>query len=104
MYLFSITINIEDSVRDEWIIWVNRKVKPLLKDGSLVYDFRILRVMSEEENSGTSYSFQYHIRTLKEIEDFEERYDREVAVDMYRFYSEKFVEFRTRLEVVDWEI
>ena len=104
MYLYSININIEDSVREEWTIWVNNKLKPLLKEETLVYDFRILRILSEEENSGTSYSFQYHIRTLNEIEAFEERYDREVAVDMYKIYSEKFVEFRTKLELVDWEM
>ena len=104
MYLFSITINIDDNVRDEWLIWVNRKLKPLLADKSLIKDFRVLRILSEEQNNGSSYSFQYHLHNWEGVEKFEERYDLEVAIDMYRFYKEKFVEFRTRLEVVDWEM
>jgi hypothetical protein len=104
MYLFSITINIEDSVQEEWMKWVNTKVKPIISDKNLVYDFRVLRIISEEPNNGSSYSFQYHLHDEEGIEVFEERYDREVAADMYRFYKEKFVEFRTRLEVVEWEL
>src|SRR5262249_10888400 len=102
MYLLSITINIEDEWKDEWMSWVNTKVKLILSDKNLVHDFRILKIMKEEPGQGSTYSFQYHIADLERVELFEERYDREVAVEMYRFYKEKFVEFRTRLEVVDW--
>jgi hypothetical protein len=104
MYLFSITINIEDEVKEDWMAWVNEKIKPILTDKTLVHDFRILKILSEETNNGSSYSFQYHLHDWKGVELFEERYDREVAVDMYRFYKEKFVEFRTRLEVIDWKL
>ena len=104
MYLFSITINIEDSLCEEWFSWVNLKIKPLLLNDSLVQKFRVLKVLSEEENNGTSFSFQYDIATLVDINLFEERYDTEVAIEMYRLYSEKFVEFRTRLEVVEWKL
>ena len=102
MYLFSITINIEDSHQEEWLTWVNKELKLLLSDKELVHDFRLLKILSEESGNGTSYSFQYHLRDQESVELFEERYDREIATAMYRLYKEKFVEFRTRLEVIDW--
>ncbi len=102
MYLLSITINIEDDLRDEWMAWVNPKIKLILSDENLVQDFRVLKIMKEEPGQGSTYSFQYHLADLATVERFEERYDREVAMDMYRFYKEKFVEFRTKLEVVAW--
>ncbi len=104
MYLFSITINIEDSHQKEWLSWVAEELKKLLADKELVQDFRLLKILSEEPNSGSSYSFQYHLSDLAKVELFEERYDREVAVGMYKRYDEKFVEFRTRLEVINWKL
>jgi hypothetical protein len=104
MYLFSITINIEDSHQKEWLSWVKAALNKLLTDKALVQDFRLLKILSEEPNSGSSFSFQYHLSNLADVELFEDRYDREVAVGMYRLYDEKFVEFRTRLEVIDWKL
>ncbi len=102
MYLLSITINIEDDLRDEWMSWVNSKIKIILADKELVKDFRVLKIMKEEPGQGSTYSFQYHLADLEKVDFFEERYNREVAAEMYRFYKEKFVEFRTKLEVVNW--
>ncbi len=104
MYLLSITINIEDQLRDEWMAWVTAKVKSILSDKALVQDFRVLKIVKEEPGQGSTYSFQYHLQDLAGVDLFEERYDREVAAEMYRFYNEKFVEFRTKLEVVDWGV
>jgi hypothetical protein len=104
MYLFSITINIEEGIKEEWMSWINTKVKVLLADKNLVNDFRLLKIMMEEAGQGSTYSFQYHLPSLQDVEVFEELYDREIAADMYRFYNEKFVEFRTRLEVIDWNL
>ncbi len=103
MYLFSITINVDDEVREELLEWVNGKIRPLLTDKALVYDFRVLKILSDETGHGTSYSFQYHLHNWEGVETFEERYDNEVAAGMYRFYKEKFVEFRTRLELINWK-
>ena len=104
MYLLSITINIEDGIKEEWMSWINTKVKSILADKKFVQDFRILKIMVEEPGQGSTYSFQYHLPNLEAVDLFEEVYDREVAADMYRFYKEKFVEFRTRLEVIDWNL
>ena len=101
--MLSITINIEDDLRDEWMAWVTPKVNSILGDKKLVHDFRILKIVKEEPGMGSTYSFQYHLASQGHIELFEERYNREVAAEMYRFYKEKFVEFRTKLEVVDWK-
>lgn len=104
MYLLSITINIEDDLRDEWMSWVNAKINAILADKNLVHDFRILRIMKEEPGQGSTYSFQYHLNDLMRVKLFEQRYNQEVAAEMFRFYKEKFVEFRTMLEVVDWKM
>ena len=104
MYLFSITINIEDYAREEWLAWVTRKLGPLITDKNLVHNFSLLKILSEEPNNGSSYSFQYHLHNMEGVDLFEKRYDREIALEMHSLYKEKFVEFRTRLEVIDWKL
>jgi hypothetical protein len=101
MYLLSITINVDDQVRDELLEWINLRLKKMTSDKSLVHAFRMFRLISEEPGNGSTYSFQYQIPSIVEIDVFEEEYDRAIAVDMYRFYKDKFVEFRSRLELLD---
>jgi hypothetical protein len=104
MNVLSITVNIDNDVKMEWLVWMKSKVEALLTDTKIVHHFRILKIVTEELEDGSNYSFQFYLTDLNKLQKFEEHYDLEVATDMYRFYREKFVEFRTKLEVIDWDL
>jgi len=102
MYLYSITINIEDQVNDHWLDWMKPKVDQLLQHEGLVRQFRVLRILSEELDNGSSYSFQYHLPDEASIETFNALYNTLIANDMLLHYRNKFVEFRTPLLELEW--
>jgi hypothetical protein len=57
MFIYNVTINIEDSVHEEWKGWMMGIHIPEVLATGLFQECRFTRVMVDEE-SGTTYSIQ----------------------------------------------
>lgn len=99
MYIYNVTVNIEDDVRDEWLTWMKEHHIPDVLRTGLFIDGRILRVMVDEE-SGTTYSIQYKVKDLEALKLYEEMYAPGLRKEHSDKYEGKFVAFRTVLEHV----
>lgn len=99
MYIYNVTINIEDSVHDPWLRWMRDEHIPSMLSTGKFSGALMTRVMVEEEMGGSTYSIQY--RT-----DSKSTLDRYYAEDAERLRSQskafegKFVVFRTELQIV----
>ena len=99
MIIYNVTVNIEDDVHHEWLKWLKEKHVPdVMKTGCFVEN-KICKLLVREE-AGTSYSIQY---TCNSMDDYQ-RYQREHAPRLQKEhadkYANKFVAFRTLMEVV----
>lgn len=104
MYLYSITINIDDDVHQEWLEWMRTVFVPALFDTKLFVKKNFLRMMNEEKTDGTmTYSLQLFMANLEDYQRYEEVYCYDHQVMMYSKYNNKIVEFRTLLKLIDLE-
>ncbi|MBT8183581.1 MAG: DUF4286 family protein [Eudoraea sp.] len=100
MYIYNVTINIEEAVHDKWLLWMKEiHIPEMLAIGKFT-QARICRVMVEEEMGGITYSVQYTAAD----KDTLNRYYREDADRMrqesIKRFGNHFVAFRTELEVI----
>ena len=100
MYIYNVTINIEESEHDRWLKWMQEiHIPDMLRTGKFL-EAKMCRVMVEEELGGITYSIQYSTRDKETLE----RYYAEDAENMRQDGNErfrgKFVAFRTELDVV----
>ncbi len=101
MILYSVTINIEKDVHDEWFAWMKSVHVPSLLNTGFFLESKILRLLNEEElNTGITYSFQYFLKDISTLESFQKDFEDKLDAELYKKYKNKFVEFRTVLEVV----
>ena len=94
MYIYNVTINIDDSIHEPWLKWVDNHIKDVLATKRFI-SARLTRVLIEEEMGGTTYSVQYTAKTRQDLDNYY-KYDAEVL----RNNSAIFVAFRTELEVI----
>ncbi|MBS1763734.1 MAG: DUF4286 family protein [Bacteroidetes bacterium] len=100
MFIYNVTINIDNDVADEWLLWMTQKHIPdVLKTGCFT-EHRILRVLADEESGGKTYSVQYFFDTMQDIETYESCYAAELRDEHTQKYKDKFVAFRTLLHVI----
>jgi len=64
MYIYNVTVNIDNSAHDEWLQWMKETHIPEVMSTGMFLSNRILQVMVEEE-SGTTYSIQYEVKDLE---------------------------------------
>lgn len=99
MYIYNVTINIEESVHDKWLEWMKTEHIPdMLKTGKFTKAL-MTRVMVEEAMGGITYSVQYTAPNKKSLQNYYE----ENAQDLRargKAYAGKMVVFRTELEVI----
>lgn len=99
MIVYNVTVNIDDSVHEEWLDWMKNKHIPDVVSTGCFTQGRIYRIMVQEQQ-GVSYSIQYTAVSMEEIQ----RYMKNFAPDLQREhtakYKDKFTAFRTLLEEV----
>ncbi|MCD6066105.1 MAG: hypothetical protein K0S33_931 [Bacteroidetes bacterium] len=99
MFIYNVTINVEESIHTEWLKWMKEKHMPDVVSTGCFTESRILRVLADD--AGATYSAQYSFKTM---EDYE-RYRKEHAAGMqqqgFDKFGARFIAYRTLLQIVD---
>lgn len=98
MYIYNVTINIEDSAHDDWLYWMKETHIPDVMDTGMFISNRILQVMVEGEK-GTTYSIQYEVKDLETLQLYQEVYAPKLQQEHTDKFKDKFVAFRTILRI-----
>lgn len=98
MYIYNVTVNIEDVVHDEWLQWMKERHIPDVMQTGMFLKSRMCQVMVEEE-AGTTYSIQYEVRDLETLKLYHEMYAPKLQAEHTEKFKDKFVAFRTILRV-----
>jgi Domain of unknown function (DUF4286) len=99
MILYNVTINIEDSVHEEWLEWMKSKHVPDVLATGLFLDSKIFKIKSGSE--GKTYSIQYFLNSMDDYERYQTEFASKLQKEHTEKYGDKFVAFRTIMEQVD---
>ncbi len=98
MYIYNVTVNIENEVHQDWLKWMKEvHIPDVLKTGMFL-DNRLCQVMVEEEQ-GITYSIQYRVKDLETLRLYQEMYAPKLQAEHMERYRDKFVAFRTILRI-----
>jgi hypothetical protein len=100
MIIFNVTTNIQESIHDQWLKWMQEKHIPEILATQKFSSARIVRVLIEEEMGGVTYSVQYVTDSKETLERYyiedEPAFHREALT----LFADKMLSFRTELEVI----
>lgn len=99
MYIYNVTINIDDEVKDEWLTWMETHILDVLNTGKFVAA-KLTQVLVEEEMGGTTYSVQYSAKTKEDLQNYYKEDAKRLRGDGLRKFGDKMVAFRTELRLI----
>ena len=99
MFIYNVTINIDASVQDEWLQWMQEAHIPDVMGTGCFVESRMLKVLNVEDE-GTTYSVQYTFKEMRDIEEYRTQHAPRLQKDALDKFRDKFVAFRTLLEIV----
>ncbi|MEC3964251.1 DUF4286 family protein [Flagellimonas halotolerans] len=104
MLIYNVTINIDESVHDQWLDWMKDKHLPdMLATGKFTHA-KMVKVLVEEDMGGITYSVQYTTENRDTLEAYYKEDAERLRGDAQKMFPNKFVAFRTELEVISQQI
>jgi hypothetical protein len=101
MIIYNVTVHIENSVADEWLQWMKEVHIPEVMATTYFIKNQVARVMDEENNGGRTYAVQYTARNMEDLLEYQREHAPALQAKHSERYKDKFVAFRTVLEIVD---
>jgi hypothetical protein len=100
MFVYNVTLNVNYDVVDEWLQWMMEvHIPQVLATGCFVSN-KIFRVLADEDSGGKTYSIQYYFNSMDDFNVYEEKYAIALRSETTKLFKDKFVAFRTLLEVI----
>lgn len=99
MYIYNVTINIDETIHDEWVTWMKKDHIPAMLDTGKFTKALMTRVMVDEEMGGITYSIQYTTDSRETLQEYY-RENAETLRAQSKPFEGKFVAFRTELQVI----
>ncbi len=100
MIIYNVTINVDPAVHDEWFEWMREVHIPEVMQTQLFIENRMLKVLSDDESEGYTYSIQYTCNNMADYEQYKTNHAPGLQAKTMERYRDKFVAFRTLLELV----
>jgi phosphoribosylamine-glycine ligase len=100
MIIYNVTINIHESVHDQWMQWMQTKhIADVLATGKFS-SAKMVKVLIEEEMGGTTYSIQYTTDTKETLQKYYDEDAPRLRDEGLALFGDKMLAFRTELELV----
>jgi hypothetical protein len=100
MILYNVTINIHESVHDQWMQWMQEKhINDMLATGKFS-SARMVKVLVEEEMGGTTYSIQFVTDSKETLQRYYDEDAPKLRAESASLFGDKMLAFRTELELI----
>ena len=100
MILYNVTINIHESVHDQWMRWMQEKhINDVLATGKFSAA-RMVKVLVEEEMGGTTYSIQFTTDSKETLQKYYDEDAPRLREESAQLFGDKMLAFRTELELI----
>lgn len=100
MLIYNVTVGVDKSIEQEWLIWMKEVHIPDVMRTQMFVGNKIYKVLTTEDDVNTSYAIQYTARSLNELEVYLEKYAPALREEVQKKFGDKQASFRTLLEEV----
>ncbi|HRB71235.1 MULTISPECIES: DUF4286 family protein [unclassified Flavobacterium] len=100
MIIYNVTINIHESVHDQWMKWMQEKhIADVMATGKFT-TARMVKVLVEEEMGGVTYSIQYTTDSKETLQRYYDEDAPRLRAEGFALFGDKMLAFRTELELI----
>lgn len=99
MIIYSVTINIDEDVQEEWVHWMREEHIPDVMATGLMRGYRMMRLITrQEDETGMTFNVQYSLDNLDDFTRYQEEFAPALQQKTARKFGGKFAAWRTLLE------
>lgn len=100
MFIYNVTINVDESIEKQWLVWMRETHIPDMLATGKFTNARMVKVLVEEEMGGVTYAVQYVTDSKETLQKYYAEDAERLRHEAMRLFADKFIAFRTELQVV----
>ncbi len=101
MILYNVTLNVDEEIKDEWLMWMKEIHLPQVMATGKFVSFEIYKIQNHQpDDIANNYSVQYHANSMEDYEDYVQNYGPALKQKTMEKFGDKVNAFRTLLEKV----
>ena len=100
MYIYNITINVDESIHDQWLIWMHDVHIPEVMATGKFMKALMSQVLVKEDMGGVTYSIQYTCSSKELLLSYYQTDAPSLRDQLQKKFGNKLGAFRTEMKIV----
>ncbi len=101
MILYNVTVGVDQDIENEWLQWMKTKHIPDVMNTGYFNEFRIFKVLNQDQEETVSYSVQYFSDSIEKVVTYLNDHAPRLSEEHRIKFNNRHVAFRTLLEEVE---
>lgn len=99
--LYNTTYHVDFTILDEWLQWMVEEFIPHVLTSDGFENHKLLKIMSDENQSGVSFALQITVQSLNKYIEYQEGLKKELTFMLRSKWGESCLSFATLMEICD---
>ncbi len=100
MIIYNVTVKVEHSIARYWLAWLKEEHIPDIITTGCFTHATVARLLDTDDTEGPTFVVQYHADTKELYEHYIGRFADEMRKKAFDKWADKFIAFRSIMEVV----
>jgi len=101
MIIYNVTVKTEKEIAKDYLKWLKEEHLNDMMNTGLFSDYRLCRLMDEEESDGVTFVIQYHCDSIENYQSYIDEHAPGMRKKSLAKFADKFVAFRTVMELIN---
>ena len=101
MIVYNITIKVHSAIDEAWLLWQQQEHIPEIMASGQFSQGKLFRLLDQDDSEGMTFVIQYFALSLENYVRFIEEFEPVLRKKAYDKWGERFIAFRTVMEVVN---
>ena len=100
MFIYNITIKVNNSIVEEWLKWQREEHIPEIMSTGLFDQYKFFRLLDQDDAEGPTFVIQYHTADRKNYDQYINEHAPVLKEKAIAKWANGFIAFRSLLESV----
>jgi hypothetical protein len=100
MIIYNVTVKMDTDIEQDWVKWMKQEHAPDLLKTGLFIDYRLCKLMEQDETDGKTYTVQYFLDSLEHYNTYIAEHAPKMRDKAIKKFGSRFVAFRTVMQDV----
>lgn len=100
MFIYNITIKVDNAILEEWMNWQKEEHIPEIMATKLFNDYKFFRLLDQDDSEGPTFVLQYLTASRKNYDQYIQQHAGLLREKAIKKWGNRFIAFRSLLESV----